>query len=311
MSTGPESFSTRFNHAMRVHDMSVEKLSAELGAWRLSVPAAALEAWRTGQSLPVHESWRPIISRCESLLNLPPNTLLESLDADIEALHATGGDNDIDASGVKPAQRTLSSSRKHFEELDQQLDWSNEAERKIIEEDFIVSADFRTITQKVAIVARQVGLNRSTLHISTHYDEDQDPNDPKIHTFSDLTGATVVDTILERADDSLSRTRKLLLPPGKLGDFHRVEYVQVTRTPNPVSATPGRIFAWPLFFYRCSIHFEGPVPAQLQWSVTHLGDGSSDEAETVLTRPLHAEGSTATASIEHPNALMCAVSWTL
>lgn len=301
MDAASSQFSALLANATRTRNLSDATLSAEMGARGTYLSTGTIGAWKSGQSLPFHDSWLPILAQLDSLLGLEPDTLAAALDTDTA--------NSQPPSLAVPPARSYAASHRHFIVLNDFLDWSNEAERRTIEDSFTISADFRDIGQRTAIMARQPDYNRATLHLSTHFDQNEKPgrNELALH---DIVGADVAEILTQETEDGVSTTTKLLLPSGKPGDLHVVQYTQGARTGSPLPAVPGRVFSWPLLRYTCAVAFEGDVPEEILWNVW-IADEHDDTGDGTHSRPLVPDGHAVHAAIDNPYNVVTGISWSL
>lgn len=274
-----------------------------------NITLSTLDSWKRGNSLPLGETWAATVTDLETIFGLEPHTLADALKADSENLHYGRGQSAFTPQeGTQPnLDRTV--VEEHLKELNSELDWNYEAYRKTMEEDVTISADRHFEESRITLVVQLPDVPQPTLHLSTHlvHGLHHDADDIGIY---DIRGATVGETITKELDDGLSKTMTLLLPQGRPGQLHQVQYVHRVRYQHPLDYTLDRLFLWHLLLYKARVTFEGSLPNNIRWEI-HSSDSSDayNDAQLLFSQPLTPIGNTVSAMLENPQDMWALIRW--
>lgn len=293
-------FARLLAEAIETNEYSLTDCVSMLAEYGVGTTAATLSYWRSGQSLPYRKVSKRAVEALEEILHLESGVLTDALQVDIEA-----------ASAVARAEAAISGNAPYnsdteiirlFGGLDASLDWEDEAIREMLEEEYLISADFRSMRVRITLLARIPDLFTSpTLHVSSMWDAANsfypEPDDIGVY---EVEGATVGETATEILPDALCKTTTLYLPstlpPNTL---HRIYYEQGYRMRTPVIESPMRIFSWPIRFYTARVTFEGELPASIKWNLRKVDDKGDLTERIVTSRQLKPMNKTVQASVEN------------
>lgn len=302
-------FARALGEAIAQSGYSLNDCVTMLAEHGVGTTAATLSYWRSGQSLPFRKASKRAVLALEEILQVPTGTLTRALKTDIEESSAAARAN-AGSNGNVP-QNSDTEVLRNFGGIDASIDWEDEAIREILEEEVRVSADFRTVTSRITILARVPNLYTSpALHVSSFWNRDALPSPDDIGVYQ-IEGATVGETLTEVMPEGVSKTTTLhlptTLPPNTL---HRVYYEQgYFNLPEPVTVAALRAFSWPLRFYTARLTFEGELPASVEWRLSKTDPKGSYVQQVITSKQLRPINKTVQASIENISNAVSSFTW--
>lgn len=290
------SFASRLDEAFINAPWSLERIVEMLAEQDLHVSQATLSHWRTGRSVPKRRNSLRVIAALEEILGLTPQSLSSLLHGYTE----TNADNLAPTSGTKP-HYIDSGFATLFDESDREVNWANEIQRELLEEETIISADFLTQTHTFLSLVRVPQVKNPCLRVSIGLDEtDVIPETGYVDVYN-VKGATVGGRKLF-ADGRTTVTRLDLPASCCPGQLHRISFSYSYQSLVPFTESLVQGFAWPLRFYICRVEFEGKVPENIEWVEETIREEGDKTYTSIAARPAFPIGNTVQMCIENPTA---------
>lgn len=276
-----KTFAAALDAAMKEHNVDVHDLSRELRRRGHVVSTHKISNWRRGQSLPRLAATQKTIEEIEKILGID-TSLRAALRADLLAEQAdaqTDAQADADIATTEPHNRDYDVN-KAFSATDDSIDWDGEVYREAMDEEIIMSADFRTVRMKVSLVVRYKSNSSPTLHVASFWHVGETPLENEIGLY-EIEGAEIAQVHTETLPDGISTITELRLPTGTSGEIRRICYEQGYTSPTPLHASAARAFSWPIV-YSGRVIFEGEVPQNIRWVATQTHSNEVDRTVRAL-----------------------------
>ncbi|MBR5951164.1 MAG: hypothetical protein IKZ87_07005 [Actinomycetaceae bacterium] len=302
-SNAPTRFASDLKMAIAISGKSFDDIANELLAHKIRTTPKALRAWTYGEIAPRPKTSEPAITALEKILNLAPGTLLSSFVHDLK-----GNTADLDHS-VASSRYSSQLIFESFRDIDERTNWNNEVYREELNENIVISPDFRKIRQSVRAGVRVPYHKNGTLHVSTFWDLNSPPPLDDIGIY-EIEGALVGETTMEETGDGIAKTTALILPDGaQPGDLHYISYEHRFTCLDIQKATAQRAFSWHLNSYSCTVTFLGRIPENIEWVVTSVDENSFGAQKEIYTRPLTPMGNSVTVSVTNINDAVGLIRW--
>lgn len=296
-------FASDLKMAIAISSKSLDDITHELLSYKIRTTPEALHAWETGEVLPRPKTSERAITALEEILDLTPGTLLTSFSHDLDQ-----GTTEPDYSGVS-SHYSNELVFENFHHIDEQTDWDHEVYREELNENIMVSDDFRKIRQRVRVGVRVPYNKRGTLHVSTFWDNTSRPSADDIGVY-EIEGAIVGETTTELSDEGTAKTTTLILPDdAQPGDLHYISYEHQFISRIAQNSTAQRAFSWHLNAYSCTVSFMGRTPKNIEWVLTSVDTNSFSSQKSIYTRPLTPMGNTVTVSVNNIEDAMGLIKW--
>lgn len=286
-------FASDLKMAIAISGRSHEDITQSLRAYKIHTTPDALKAWESGAVVPRPHTSDKAISALEKILELTPDTLMSSFLNDLEGT-SKEQHRHAQPTGHYPNDFVFGPD---FHGLDQETDWTREVYREELNENIVISTDFRKIRQCVRVAVRVPYTKHGTLHVSNMWDKNTYIATDDIGVY-EIEGAIVGDTIAKTVQDGVVKTTTLLLPENcKPGDLHYISYEHRFVSKTPQTKTAERSFSWHLNLYSCAVTFLGRTPEDINWILTSLDEDSFNVQKNIYTRPLTPTGNTVSISV--------------
>lgn len=305
---GSSSFAELLSQSISATGMTLREVTDRLADEGFATTTATLSYWRNGRSVPFRKASKFVVTALETVLNLAPNTLTHALEMDLATAHKS-----MASLPVPLPQNSDESTQNMFGELDALTDWEGEVIREVLEEEIIVSADFRHIERRITILARITGKSSPTLHVSNSWESPTELDSPNDIGVYNIEGANIGETIETFHEGTISKTTTLLLPDYvPVGELHRVYYEHRYRaTEAPFSIAGKRAFSWPLRFYTCRVIFLGELPSNIEWVLSRTAYYGQTREKTLVSHVLRPVNATVQASEENLENAIAYFRWKL
>lgn len=295
-------FAQEFNRVLTISGLSIADVVKELKERGFVISASSLSYWRSGRSLPRKKNSFEIVNAIEEICGAPAGTLSTVL-SDILSLGST---NSTPFSVISlPPEHDKAGTPEASRDIDNEIDWSFEARREVVNCFFTVSADFLSMGRYVMLLVRPSTAEKTYVHAGSIWNEDDIPPTKPDFTQENIEGATLDKTWFKDNEHGVreAETARLLLPPASNNELIRVAYsTGSVVTKNPIHETDGWHFLWPLRFYTCHVTFEGKVPNNIEWVMQNREKrGGQSITSTQVTR-VHPVGNTVQITLEEPPA---------
>ncbi len=301
-------FAREFSAALQTSGANLSDLAKTCSRPSARLSAGILESWATGRAVPLGHAWIRAVERIETELNLGEGSLTGLLDAKTANIRPTGASQLLAAPAGEVPRNSEGSSKAHFSNLDDGIVWSNEAIRKTMEEELVVSGGLRTVEHRVTLTARRTRTANATLHVSCHFDRNSLPDESNIGVH-DVEGAEVTDVAVQQDESGITKIVTLTLPSAAPGTAQQVAYSHRFDSERPVDSAIDRVFAWPLLYYSCTIRFDDDVPENLRLTLEASEDLDATTPGIEFVRPLTVDGNTASFRLEDPYGMRARVVW--
>ena len=293
-------FAQEFNRVLTLSGLSVADVVKELKQRGFVISASSLSYWRSGRSLPRKKNSFAIVEAIEEICDVPKGTLTTVL-SDVLSL---GSDNSTPFSIVSlPPENDKAGTPQASREIDNEIDWSCEVRREVINCFFTVAADFLSIERYVVHLVRPSQAEYSYLHAGSIWTENDVPPTEPDFTQKNIEGAILDNTWVKKNEqgERVAETVRLRLFPKYTNELMRVAYRTATEIlKKPAHESDGWHFLWSLRFYTCHITFEGEVPEKIEWVMqTREKHGGQTITSTQVTR-IYPVGNTVQITLENP-----------
>ena len=297
------SFASRLDEAFVASPYSLERIIDMLAQQDLHVSQATLSHWRLGRSVPKRRNSLAVVIALEEILDLPHQGLTSLLPSDIKKAIETP----TPSSGTEPQPVTFTYDFL-FNETNQNVDWSNDVQREVLEEKTIVAADFSSQTYTTTFLVRIPQVAKPCLHFRVGLDvTDVIPEKGYVELYN-IKGATVGERKVY--DNGRTTLTRLDLPPSCYpGQLHSVSFSYVTEFIEPFNNSLMQTFAWPFRFYVNHIEFEGKVPDSIEWVEETIHKKGNTTYTSISTRPVIPIGNTVQVCLEKPTASRSYFRW--
>lgn len=302
-------FARLLAQAIDAKEISLADCVSMLADYGVGTTVATLSYWRSGESLPYRKVSTRAVKALEIILEVPSGTFIQALQDDIDSANAVAN---IDAEGnVNAPHNSDTQVMRAFGGLDSSLDWEDEAIREMLEEEYVVSADFRHFYVCITLLVRLPDMFTSpTLHVSNMWDYGSVQPEPDDIGVYKVEGATIGETVTDATEEGLCKTTTLYLPstlpPNTL---HRVYYEQKYEVREPATETSWRLFSWPLRFYSARVTFEGELPASINWTLRKVDEKGEFTKQIVTSKPLKPVNKMVQASVEKVSNAVSYFTW--
>ncbi|MBR6458917.1 MAG: hypothetical protein IKS49_01995 [Actinomycetaceae bacterium] len=286
-------FASKLNKCLAASSLSAEDVVLELNKYGFPVPQHTFSYWLQGYFLPRSEAAFQLVDVLESVLGVSDASLSDALLVDLSSgLSFVPGENvQTEASSFSVAHRRFSSV------ADDATDWEATVIQKVVRDEVVLSADWKTLTQEVTIFARVPTAPNPFFSFQLYY-EDGCECPGREDVFYDLSGVTLKKCDVSKEDGRTIYIAHFSLPDDVVpGDLYKFSYKWDEKHIVAPNILCNRFVPWSLDFYSCSVTFEGGIPRGIRY-VTCENRGDED-VEVPNDIPLVRDGNTVSVSIKN------------